>query len=263
MCTIILLNQVHPTYPVVIAANRDEFFERPATPPQILHSADPRVIGGRDLRAGGTWMGATAGGLFVGLTNQRTSKPPHSGRLSRGEVVLQALTMRTVEQLDRWLGGLNPSDYNPFNLVYGDAHQLKVAYAHEGMEQVEREDVPQGLHVVPNARMNAPDWAKVDRARTLVTPWIERPWPELQTRLEETLADTQMAEEISPPPPPTSPIPAALVRRLSALRVDTPIYGTRSATIVALKPGRVDHYLFADGAPGKAPFKEHVAQLYP
>ena len=262
MCTIILLNQVHPQFPVIIAANRDEFFNRPSTPPRVLREEAPRVLAGQDLRAGGTWMGATDGGLFVGLTNQRTRTGYAKGLRSRGEVVMQALESGSVAGVDRLLDGLRPGDYNPFNLVYGDAERLKVAYAWVGMEAVEREGVPVGVHVVPNDRMNAPDWAKVDRARALVAPLAERPWPELRRGLEGALADTEMGGEVTDPPP-GSLIPKALVRRLSALRVRTPVYGTRSATIVALTPERVAHYLFAAGAPGEAAFEEQVDQLHP
>ncbi|MFW5921048.1 MAG: NRDE family protein, partial [Polyangiales bacterium] len=63
MCTIVVLHHVHPRHPLIVAANRDEFYERPATPPHVL-SEQPRVVGGLDRRAGGTWMGVTGGGLF-------------------------------------------------------------------------------------------------------------------------------------------------------------------------------------------------------
>ena len=100
MCTIVLLHRVHPRWPVVIAANRDEYYSRAASAPEVLTRDPVPVLGGRDARHAGTWMGATQRGFFVGLTNQRTLRPADASRRSRGEVVLEALRRGSREAVD-------------------------------------------------------------------------------------------------------------------------------------------------------------------
>ena len=98
MCTLILLDRVVPGFPVVVAANRDEFFARPAAPPALFPSTEgkPAYLAPQDLEAGGTWMGVNASGLFVGLTNRPVAVRDPSAR-SRGLLVLDALGAETAE----------------------------------------------------------------------------------------------------------------------------------------------------------------------
>ena len=93
MCTVVILNRVHPEYPVVVAANRDEFYARTTHDPRVVHDS-PRIVCGVDGDKGGTWMGVTDAGLFVGLTNQRTYSPADSQLQSRGQAVWQAQSLR-------------------------------------------------------------------------------------------------------------------------------------------------------------------------
>ncbi len=255
MCTLILLVDVVPGLPVVLAANRDEFFDRPSTGPTVL---DPElgIVGGRDLTAGGTWMGATADGFFVGLTNQRTYDAADPSRRSRGAVVLTALELNDRAAVDGWLRTLRPDDFNPFNLLYGDAHGLHVAYAWPGMAQVHIEAVPPGLHVLPNDRLDSPAFPKVARARALLADVAPAElWPAMQAALADTQAPDPLPDE------PLNRLPEAYKGPLHALRVITPVYGTVSATAVALRPGGVAHYRFARGAPGEAPFEDCTGLL--
>ncbi len=261
MCTIIVLNQVHPTYPVIIAANRDEYYARPSSGPVRLLE-DPVAIGGVDGRKKGTWMGATAHGLFVGLTNQRTYALPHNDRLSRGQVVLDCLAAGSVEGVDALLRDLKPKDYNAFNLLYADRTQVRAAYAWDG-ERVEFEDVPAGIHVLPNDRLDHADWFKVGRARALLRGWETRPWEELAPHLVRVLADREKAPLASVQRPPlASPFTRTMVHQLTCLCIRTPVYGTRSSTLVALDgDGGVAQYHFAPEAPDRAPFQDVTALL--
>jgi uncharacterized protein with NRDE domain len=256
MCTLIVARGMHPDWPVLVAANRDEFLNRPATPPQVLLEA-PRAVGGRDLKAGGTWMGVTAAGHFVGLTNQRTFAAADPDRRSRGDVVLEALRLDDPGRVSAWLATLRPDDYNPFNLLYGTADDLRVAYAHPGEARVRIEPVPPGLHVLPNDVLDAPSFPKVDGAMALLAGV---PADALFEAMQAALGDTTPPPEL--PLEPDNAMPAPVRAALHALRVITPIYGTRSATAVALRPGGVARYLFADGAPGVAPFEDltHLVQ---
>jgi uncharacterized protein with NRDE domain len=263
MCTIVILRRVHPDYPLVLAANRDEVLNRPALGPRVL-SESPRAIGGKDLERGGTWMGTTDAGLFVGLTNQRPTGQPVVAPRSRGEVVLRALQAGSVEAIERYLDTLDARDFNPFNLLYGDAERLRVAYARPDSRHLAREDVPEGVHVLPNDVLDSPALPKVRRARGLALEVATRPWPELVRGLQALLSDSALpALEHLPEPPPGVPFTREQLRQYQALCIHTPGYGTRSSAIVALAPGRVGHYLASDSAPCGGDFRDVTPLLYP
>jgi uncharacterized protein with NRDE domain len=252
-----------------VAANRDEFFARPTRGPELWFER-PRVVAGRDLRAGGTWMGATDEGFLVGLTNQRGPGPFVTGGRSRGDVVLSALLAGTVGGVRAQLAQIDPSQMNPFNLLYGDAQGLEVAYAHPGAPAVRFETVTPGLHVLPNDVLDSAAFPKVARAQRLLAAPLARvraaggqgaeavaAGDALFAAMTDALADTWS--------PPTLPegvdahLGHDLRRALHALCVVTPTYGTRSATTVALRPGGVAHYGYADGRPGETPWVDHTA----
>jgi uncharacterized protein with NRDE domain len=268
MCTLVMLVGVHADYPVLVAANRDEFYARDATGPALLLE-DTRAVGGRDLRARGTWMGTNAHGLFVGLTNQRTWQPPVDGRRSRGDVPLGVLACRTVDEAHAFVRSLDAREFNDFNLVYGDARGLRCAYARGDSAALRFEDVPPGAHVLPNDALDAPSFAKVARARALLAahalPAAQRraPLDELVSPLRAVLASHERAPlDAMDAPPPGALFTRELARELDALCVHTPIYGTRSATLLALAPAGVAHYLFASGPPCTTPFEDFTALLH-
>ncbi|HYH98301.1 NRDE family protein [Hyalangium sp.] len=250
MCTVLILRHVHPEWPLILAANRDELFERPTSGPQLLPGAPRILVPGLDQVRGGTWMGVTDTGLFVGLTNQRGSMTQGVAARSRGEVVLEALRAGSLEAVERYLDTLDPSAFNPFNLLYGDALSLRVAYARPAAGRLLREDVPEGIHVLPNDILDSPALPKVERARMLAAEHAQRPWPELASRLQELLADHHLPpDQQLPEPPPDAPFSRELARQLQALCIHTPAYGTRSSTLLALAPGRVGHLLASEAPP--------------
>ncbi|MBK6529275.1 MAG: NRDE family protein [Deltaproteobacteria bacterium] len=159
MCTIIALRGVHPGYPLIVAANRDEFTSRRATGPVVL-SESPRVAGGLDRQGRGTWLGVTGRGFFVGITNQRTWRMPDSTRRSRGALVLDALRLGSVDGVEAHLKALAPRSFNPFNLLFGDAASLAVAYVRDDAPEVTVERLPAGMHVLTNDRMGSPWFPK-------------------------------------------------------------------------------------------------------
>ncbi|HEX2094035.1 MAG TPA: NRDE family protein, partial [Longimicrobiaceae bacterium] len=115
MCLILLAHRVHPEYPLVVAANRDEFYERPTAPAGWWEEA-PEVLAGRDLRGGGTWMGITRGGRFAAVTNYRDRVPASAGAPSRGHLV--GAFLRGGEPPDTYLRALRPgaAEFAGFNL---------------------------------------------------------------------------------------------------------------------------------------------------
>ena len=261
MCTIVALRGLRADFPLILATNRDEFFARPSSGPLRLLDSPP-TLGGRDLVAGGTWMGVTQAGLFVGVTNQRSFAAPDPARRSRGQLVLDALALGHTEAVTRYVRGLDGRDYNAFNLMWGDTRALWVAYAREGRRELELEEVPAGLHVLPNDRLDSPSFAKVARARALLEPHLQAPIDELLARLQITLADRRLPPlaEI-PEPPPTGRVTHARLRELAALCVRSDGYGTRTSTVVALAPHGTAHFRYADGPPDSTPFVD-ITGLY-
>jgi uncharacterized protein with NRDE domain len=261
MCTIVVLNGVRADYPVVLATNRDEFFARASAGPMRILEV-PRTVGGLDMVKRGTWMGVTKEGLFVAVTNQRTMQPPDPEKRSRGEVVIKALKLNNRDAITRFLGELDGREFNSFNLMWGDAEQVFVAYAREGEPQIAIDQVPRGIHVLPNDRLDHVDFPKVQRAKTLVEPYAHASFAALVAALKKALADrTLPALDDVPMLPVGAPISRELLRELSALCVRTPVYGTRSSSIVALARGRVGYYAYAEGPPDRAIFQD-VLGLY-
>ena len=115
MCTILIAWRCLPGAPLVLAANRDEFIGRPAAAPGILVD-HPRIAGGRDLLAGGTWMAVAADGRVAAVTNRRSEMRDPSRR-SRGELPLATLAAGDDAGMRRLVEGLDPAAYNPFNLL--------------------------------------------------------------------------------------------------------------------------------------------------
>ncbi len=263
MCTIAVLFRVHPELPLVVAANRDEWYARPATPAQVLDE-QPRVVGGRDEVKGGTWMGVTESGAFLGVTNQRTFREPDPALASRGLLALEAVHRGSVEAMASFFGSLDARDYNAFNVVFGDARALWVGYGRHDAARVELEPLPEGVHVLTNDRIGAPGFPKTERVEALLRPLVRAPWLELSAGLAAMLADHTLPPlERVPEPPPGSRFDHATVQKLQAVCIHTPVYGTRSSTILAAREGRVEHFLFADGAPCTHPFEDLTHLVHP
>jgi uncharacterized protein with NRDE domain len=240
MCTILILHRVRPDVPLVIAANRDEFYARPSSAPELLPQT-PRAIAGIDGVRHGTWMGATAHGFFAGITNQRTFHPANPVLESRGLIVREALRLGDTSAVETWLRTLDARAYNPFNLIFGSTDALRVAYARPTQTAIEFEPVPPGLHILPNDRLGSADFPKVTRVRDLATAALATPLLQLPDHVRAILGDHDSD--------------------LQAICLHTPFYGTRSATYIELRPGAVDRYLFADGTPCITPWRDMTALL--
>lgn len=257
MCTVILLHRASRLHPLIVAANRDELHARPASAPlRIAEPGAPVIACGLDRERGGTWMGVNQLGLFVGITNQRGIQPPKRALRSRGHVVIEALRRRDIAAVRSQLEGLDPREYGGFNLVYGDGRRLEIAYARPERRAVDFDVVPEGVHVLPNDTLDAPGFPKVARALELVGSVDDLEWNPLAERLAATLSDHRLpeSEQIAEASGRFDP---EVLRALQALCVHLPSYGTRSATIAAIEPGRVAHYLFAAGPSCTTPFVEH------
>ncbi len=259
MCTIIVRHQMDDWCSTLIASNRDEFYSRHSSPPVVL-SSSPRVVGGRDETKGGTWFGITQAGLYVGLTNQRTFSFPDDSLRSRGELVLEALKTGSHDGVCSYLQQIDPRLYNEFNLIFGDGKSVGVAYGRRSNDRVELRSLPAGVHVLCNDRLGSPEFPKADRTRDRVLSLAPQSWPALREDLIAILSDTSLPEPSEVPPLPPNPIfDQELARRLQAICVRTPLYGTVSSTIAAVNPGEVVQYQYAAGPPCESSFEDVVS----
>jgi uncharacterized protein with NRDE domain len=254
MCTIAVLYRVHADAPLIVAANRDEFYARAARGPEVL-LPDRRVVGGRDLASGGTWLGVRSDGALVAVTNQRTYAPPDPSRRSRGLAVLEALAAPDPAAA---IAALDPTVYNGGNFVAGDARRVVAAYLRADAGTLEVEELTPGIHVLANDRLGSPDFPRTERLRALIEPHLGLPWPALAAHLHAALGDHQ-APAVLPPRPPGRRLDPAVEAALERVCIHTPSYGTRWATVAALGTGHVVDYRVADGPPCTTPLRDATA----
>ena len=158
MCLILFGWKAHERFPLVLAANRDEFYERPSAPAAFWED-EPDLLAGRDLRDGGTWLGITRSGRLAALTNYRDPASLKAGAPSRGG--LTADYLRGRESPEAYLDRIGPAAdrYNGFGLVCGNRDELLFFSNRGGQERVRA-----GVHGLSNRLLDTP-WPKVKRGR--------------------------------------------------------------------------------------------------
>lgn len=249
MCTLAIYFQATGDYPVVIAANRDEFLDRPAGDPTTLCES-PHVVGGKDLKAGGTWLGISEHGIVAGLLNRRAEGGGNPRARSRGLLCLDALRRQTAEQAAEFAAGQRGSDYNPFNLLMVSRAQAFVAYNRGAAIEVVA--LKPGLHLLSNLDVNDFECPKISASYGKFAELGAR--PEFQAdpvgnraALGALLADhnTQLDTRIG-----TAAGGIAAGGRPNALCLHVEGYGTRSSSMIFMRAGRpeIAHY-FAPGPP--------------
>lgn len=226
MCLILVAWRSHPEYPLVVAANRDEFYRRP-TLPAAFWPDHPQVLAGRDLEAGGTWMGITRQGRFAALTNFRDPARHKPEAPSRGWLVADFLT--GTQSIDAYLDGLDAAACNGFNLLLGDGARL-VAFSNISNA---RHELAPGLYGLSNALLDTP-WPKVSSGKTALEAAVaDLPG---ETGLWQLLRDdTTHPDGVLP----QTGVPLEWERLLSAAFVLSPDYGTRSSTVLTVSAGGV------------------------
>lgn len=273
VCLLVVLSRVVPGLPLVVAANRDERLDRPATAWTVLRAASPLVVGGRDEVAGGTWLAVNEHGVVAGLTNRPMEGGRDPAKRSRGELpLLAAVPGHTGRVAASLVAAIEGDDYNPCWMLVGDRQGLwAVEVGGPGRQAVER--LPPGVHILENRPLSAPS-SKVDRVRHLLDEagvWqaaaeAERRAPgpggagatALVGALRAVLADHRVPGGDPDGPMPGDWRPAAV----SACCVHTPEYGTRSATVVLVPDGDGPAAVHvADGPPCTAPLVD-VSDLW-
>jgi uncharacterized protein with NRDE domain len=219
VCLIGLALDAHPRFPLVIAANRDEFFDRPAAPLDWWRTSDntPWLLGGRDLSAGGTWMALSEQGRIGMLTNVRDLPRHRTDAPSRGELVTA------------WLEDREPSaqGHNPFNLIGGDLLSGRWWWRSDRQAVT---PLLAGVHALSNAALNDP-WPKVQRLTTAMEHAMRGDDAGLQTRLFSLLGERAVAADADLP---DTGIGLDRERLLSPIFITTPDgrYGTRCSTVI-------------------------------
>ncbi|WP_028105072.1 NRDE family protein [Pseudoduganella violaceinigra] len=262
MCLIVFAWQVVPGVPLIAAANRDEFYDRDTTPAAAWPDA-PQIFAGRDLKAGGSWMGITRPGTaaaseaqpmpraecgageqpaahpppypagsapsrFAALTNVRQPRDHNPLAPSRGQLVADFLAGAMTAQ--EYVAQIAPgaAQYNGFNLVLCDGKEL-VWYSNKGEEDPRNgKALEPGIYGLSNALLDSA-WPKVLKTKAQFASLLCLGAPE--DAYFEMLSDTTRAPDMRLP---ETGVPLELERVLSAVKIESPNYGTRSSTVVKL-----------------------------
>ena len=231
MCTLIALHQCVVGAPLVIAANRDEFLDRPAEGPALRDTSHGTILAPKDARAGGTWLGLNPSGLFAAVTNRRNGEPDPELR-SRGLLVHDVLGAATAEKAAREIERLGAHAYNPFNLLVADGDTAHViSYA----EKTQRIDLEPGGHVIGNVHPQEIT-PKIARLHYEVAQVADAP----AARVLDDLARICCSHDGDDP--------------LASTCVHAGHYGTRSSTLLRL--GTEPELRHAGGAPCTAAYED-------
>jgi uncharacterized protein with NRDE domain len=226
MCVLAFAWNVHPRWRLLLVGNRDEVHARPSAPLQAW-PRDPALLAGRDLEAGGTWMGVHAPGRVAVVTNVRDPAAAHAG-VSRGLLVSDFL--RGTQTADRHAATLvaDAARYRPFNLLLFDRTAARFVSNRPG---VRGQAMADGVHGLSNGALDSP-WPKVRRTTAALERWLAAGKADFAP-LFAALADASPAPDAELP---DTGVGIGLERKLSPVFVRGGCYGTRATTLVA-----VDH----------------------
>lgn len=246
MCTLAIYFEADEEYPLVVAANRDEFYERPTTAPASLSRA-PWVVGGKDLRAGGTWLGVNGHHLIAGLLNRRTAEAPDPKRRSRGLLCIDALRQETPEAVLSTLREYDARAFNSFNLLVASPDTAFVFSNAAG--SVELTSLAPGLHLLTNLALNdvtCPRIAKSHGMFEAALPVLSRDGLDaFRSALRTVLSDH------------STPLDPRGQETPNNLCVHGEHYGTRSSSLLvySAESGRCRLW-YADGPPCRTAYGE-------
>jgi uncharacterized protein with NRDE domain len=235
VCLIALALRQHPRFPLVIAANRDEFIARPALPLQWWSPTDDgrTILAGRDLESGGTWLGLSKAGRLAVITNVREPHRTDPSATSRGHLVPQWLS--TDESFDSFWQHSSTSKHNGFNLIAADLRRGEWHWASN--RSATSRALPDGVYTVSNALLDTA-WPKTVALKQALQAVLDdaRSAPEVGVydfakQLFSALSDRSRAPDGSLP---STGVSLALERVLSSafIRNDDDSYGTRCSTVI-------------------------------
>ena len=233
MCILFIAKNSHPDYPLIIAANRDEYFARPTEAPHWWPES-PQLFAGKDAQAGGTWMGHNRQQRLAAITNLRRPDLMQAGARSRGELVTRFLTLKTdttaeaIEEFSEFLIAQS-EHYNPFNLLYGDAETLMVFNSVSRKPQL----LNDGIHSISNGMLDE-QWPKMQRGVNALGAYVKTMQILESEQLMALLQDTTLAAESELP---DTGIPKSFEQVLSSIFIPPSeltggLYGTRSSSVL-------------------------------
>jgi uncharacterized protein with NRDE domain len=232
MCLILFAYKSHPQYKLIVAANRDEFYQRPTAPAHFWEDS-PTILAGRDLEKMGTWLGVTTSGRFAALTNYRNPLEITKDKRSRGELVADALSYEgNLEVYMEGLAGFNDR-YPGYNLLAGDKDTLYY-YSNIGRKL---QLIEHGIYGVSNHLLNT-EWPKVKKGREGLSRVINEKPEDLVSSLFDVLrnADPAPDEQL-----PSTGVSLEWERMLSPMFISSGHYGTRSSTVMLMSDQQLQY----------------------
>ena len=225
MCVIFIAFGQHPDHPLILLANRDEYYARPSLAAAYWDNF-PEIYGGRDLVCGGTWLGVSQNGRIAAVTNYRDPNAP-TGIVSRGQLVADYL--RSSENPHRYLENIMHygASYSGFNLIVGEISSRSERlfyYSNRGEAIIE---LGKGTYGLSNHLLDTP-WPKVEKGKERLRNLLGTGDAD-DEQLFEILADETLAKDAELP---STGIPPEAEKAMSAVFIRTPYYGTRSSTLI-------------------------------
>ena len=223
MCLLVVANKFHPTYPLVLVANRDEYYDRPTAPAHFWDDA-PELLAGKDLKGGGTWLGITRFGRVAAITNYRDPLNQRPGAPSRGMLVRDFLLgkdspIHFLESLKNKAG-----QYNGFNIIVGDMTNL-YWYSNKGPGIIA---LKRGVFGLSNHLLDTP-WPKVLRAKQMLLDLLSSDGLPPDEAFFNLLLDQTKPQDSELP---DTGVGLERERILSPIFISSPVYGTRSSTLI-------------------------------
>jgi uncharacterized protein with NRDE domain len=247
MCLVLIAFDCHPQHSLIVAANRDEFYDRPTAAAAFWADA-PAVLGGRDLKAGGTWLGIDRRGRLAAVTNYRQGQREDAAPRSRGHLVSDFLMEETA--LSEYMNRIQQEAelYNGFSLLAGDAGGLSYYSNREGRIRT----LEPGIYGLSNHLLDTP-WPKVSVTKTAFDSLLRSGTSDLTAGLFALLANRDRAREEQLP---STGVETEWERLLSSAFIASERYGTRSSTVVLVT--RDGHIIVVERSfgPGGAPGNE-------
>lgn len=225
MCLLIFAHQVSDQYPLLLAANRDEFHARP-TAVSDFWAEYPELLAGKDLEQGGTWMGVTRSGRFAAVTNYRDPARTAAAPRSRGELPMAYLT--GTQNPQSYLRELEAraQEYAGFNLLVGDSRSL---WYFTNSDTLEPQCLAPGIYGLSNARLDTP-WPKVTAGKARLQALVDA-GPLSHDALAAVVSDRQLADQRDLN---ALHLDGSMEPILSAQFIVTEAYGTRSSSTLRI-----------------------------
>lgn len=222
MCLILFSWKTHPKYKLIVAANRDEFYARPTVPAGFWPEY-PTILAGKDLKAGGTWLGIEKSGYFAAVTNYRDLSSIKENAISRGDLIKNYLLSKN--EPERYVKEVaeNKDNYNGFNLLVSD---LKELYYYSNMEN-KSQKLDKGIYGLSNHLLNTP-WPKVVSGKAQFESLLQDETIAIDPLFKLLQNIDQPKEELLP----STGISKDLERALSSIFIKTEGYGTYCSTVL-------------------------------